>query len=175
MSLVVICCHSFYHSLSFVVIRCTTRCQSLSLVVICCTTRCHSVHYSLSSLSLVIICCHSMYHSLSLDVPLVVTRCTTRLSFYKRSNNQCPDYFNEVFCPVKDNEVATRCCNKKLKLPFCKLKLGMQSLSYVGPSIWNKLSNNLKTATSVNCFKHDIKKYFPKKLGKTEADIYIYA
>ena len=50
----------------------------------------------------------------------------------------------------------------------------MQSLSYVGLSTWNKLPNNRKTATSVNCFKHDIKKYFLKKLGETEADIYIY-
>ena len=61
------------------------------------------------------------------------------------------------------------------KLPSCKSKLGMQSLSYVGPSTWNKLPNNLKTAFSVNCFKHNIKKYFLKKLGKTEADIYSYA
>ena len=68
-------------------------------------------------------------------------------------NNQCPDYFNEVFCPVDDNRVATCCCNKKLKLPFRKLKLGMQSLLYVGPSTWNKLPNSLKIATSVNCFK----------------------
>ena len=34
----------------------------------------------------------------------------------------------------------------------------MQSLSYIGPSTWNKLPNNLKTATSINSFKHDIKK-----------------
>ena len=93
---------------------------------------------------------------------------------FKFYNNQCPDYFNEVFCPIDDNGVgtATRCCNKKFKLPFRKSKLGMQSLSYVGPSTWNKLPNNLKTATSVNCFKHDIKKYFLKKLSETEADIY---
>ena len=51
----------------------------------------------------------------------------------------------------------------------------MQSLSYVGPGAWNKLPNNFKTATSVNCFKNDIKKYFLKKLGETEADIYSYA
>ena len=52
----------------------------------------------------------------------------------------------------------------------------MQSLSYVGPSTWNKLPNNLKTATSVNCsFKNDIKKHFLKKLGETEADLYSYA
>ena len=51
------------------------------------------------------------------------------------------------------------------------LQLGMQSLSYIGPSTWNKLPNNLKTATSINCFKHNIKKYFLKKLSETELDI----
>ena len=90
--------------------------------------------------------------------------------------NSLTDYFNEVFCPVDNNGVATRSCNKKLKLPSRKSKLRMQSLSYVGPSTWNKLPNNLKTATSVNCFfKHDIKKHFLKKLGETEADLYSYA
>ena len=78
---------------------------------------------------------------------------------FKLYNNQCPNYFNEVFCPVDDNRVATRCCNKKLKLPLRKSKLGMQSLSYVGPSIFNKLPNSLKTATSINCFKTCIRYY----------------
>ena len=46
-------------------------------------------------------------------------------------------------------------------------------LSYVGPiSTWNKITNNLKTATSVNWFKLDIKKHFLKKLSGTETDIY---
>ena len=49
----------------------------------------------------------------------------------------------------------------------------MQSLSYVGPSTWNKLPNNLKTATYIKCVKHDIKKYFLKKSSETEADIVI--
>ena len=91
---------------------------------------------------------------------------------FKFYNNQCPDYFNEVFCPVGNNEVATCCCNKKLKLCFRKSKLGMQSLLYVGPSTWKKLPNNLKTANSVNCFKHDIKKYFLslKQLGWGQFD-----
>ena len=51
---------------------------------------------------------------------------------FKFYNNQCPDYFSEVFCPVDKNGVAMCSCNKKLKLPFRKLKLGLQSLSYVG-------------------------------------------
>ena len=98
---------------------------------------------------------------------------------FKFYNNQCPDYFNEIFCPVDDNEVNendnTRCYNKKLELPFHKSKLGMQSFSYAGPSAWIKLHDNLKTATSVNCFKHNIKKYFLKELGETDVGIYIYA
>ena len=32
---------------------------------------------------------------------------------FKFYNNQCPNYFNEVFCAVDDNGVATHCCNKK--------------------------------------------------------------
>ena len=50
----------------------------------------------------------------------------------------------------------------------------MQNLSNVGSSAWNELPDNLKTTTSKNCFKHNIKKYFLKKLKKTEADIYSY-
>ena len=63
--------------------------------------------------------------------------------------------------------------NKKLKLPFRKTKLGIQSLSYVGPNTWNSFPDNLKSATSVNSLKH-IKAYFLKKLGDVEANIYSY-
>ena len=37
---------------------------------------------------------------------------------------KCPDYFDELFCPVGQNGVITRSTNKKLKLPFLKTKLG---------------------------------------------------
>ena len=50
----------------------------------------------------------------------------------------------------------------------------MESLFYIGPSTWNKLRNNLKTATSVNYFKYNIKKYFDKRLSETGQDIYSY-
>ena len=92
---------------------------------------------------------------------------------FKFYNNQYPDYFIEVLCPVDNNGVAMH-RNKKLKLSFCKSKLGNQSLLYIGPSTKNKLPNNLKTATHINCFKHNIKKYFLKKLGKA-ISIYSYA
>ena len=74
---------------------------------------------------------------------------------------------------IGENGVITHSSNKKLKLPFRKTKLGIQSLSNVGPNTWNSLPNNLKSATSVNSFKHYIKAYFLKKLANFESDIYI--
>ena len=50
---------------------------------------------------------------------------------FKFQNNQCPDYFNEIFCPVGENCVIMHSSNKKLKLTFQKTKLGIQSLSYM--------------------------------------------
>ena len=53
---------------------------------------------------------------------------------FKFYNNQCPDYFHELFCAVGKNSVITRSSNKKLKLPFRKTKLGIQSIFFVGPN-----------------------------------------
>ena len=83
-------------------------------------------------------------------------------------------YYIIVFCPVDDNRVIKCSCKKKLKLPFRKSKLQMQCLSYVGPITWNNFPNHLKNGTTVNCFKHDIRKCFLKKLSETEADIHSY-
>ena len=94
---------------------------------------------------------------------------------FKFQNNQCPDYFDEFFCPVGENGVITRSSNKKFKLPFRKTKLGIQSVSFVGPNSWNSLPDNLKSATSVSSFKHCIKEYFLKKLSNVEANIYSYS
>ena len=76
------------------------------------------------------------------------------------------------FCPVGENSVITRSYNKKLKLPFRKTKLGIQSFSYMVPNTWNSLYNTLKS--SVNSFKHYLKEYFLKKLGNVDANIYSY-
>ena len=95
--------------------------------------------------------------------------------FLSFKNDQCPDYFDECFCPVGENGVITGFSNKKLKLSFRKTKQVIQSLSYVGPNTWNSVLNNLKSVTSVNSFKYYIKEYFLKKLGNVETDIYGYA
>ena len=94
---------------------------------------------------------------------------------FKFKKDQCPGYFDELFCPVGENGAITHSSNKKLKLPFQKTEQGIQSLSYVGPNTWNNLSGNLKSAIAVSSFKHYIKEYFLKKLGNLEPDIYSYS
>ena len=61
------------------------------------------------------------------------------------------------------------------KMKAGKTKLGIQSLSYVEPNTWNSVPNNLKSATSVNSFKHYIKEHFLQNLGNVEADIDSYS
>ena len=91
----------------------------------------------------------------------------------KFHNNQCPDYFDKLFCPV--NRVIIRpSSNKKLKLPFCKSKLWIQSLSHVGPNTWNSLPGNLKSATCVNSLSIILKNILKNQV-KVEVDISLFS
>ena len=93
-------------------------------------------------------------------------------NIFEFSSNQYPDYLNEVFCTVDDDGLASRSSSQKLKLSFCKSKIGKQCLLYVDSNTPNKLSNNLETEISINCFKQDIKTNFLRKLSDTEVQVY---
>ena len=43
---------------------------------------------------------------------------------------------------------------------------------YVKPNTCNSLLNSLKSATSINSFRHNIKIYSSRKLGDIKSDIY---
>ena len=75
---------------------------------------------------------------------------------------------NEVFTHPEFNGISTRCSYQKLKLPLCKTNQGSRALSYIGPSLWNKLDNSLKTSVSLNAFKHNLKDHYFKKRNKKE-------
>ena len=79
-------------------------------------------------------------------------------SIYNFHANNAPDYMNEVFSHAESNGIPTRCFYQKLKLPHCKTNQGLRALSYIGPSLWNKLDKSLKTSVSLNAFKHNFKK-----------------
>ena len=68
----------------------------------------------------------------------------------------------DIFIPVGNYRASTRNSYQKLTQPFRKTTQGQNSLSYIGPSVWNKLPENIKSCNSVNTFKHNVKKHLMK-------------
>ena len=72
---------------------------------------------------------------------------------------------NDVFKLAGQNTTATRTFLFKTSQPLRKTNHGQKSL-YVAHSIWNKLSDFLKTTDNVNTHKHRVKKHFFSKNGQ---------
>ena len=66
---------------------------------------------------------------------------------------------------IRNNNYASSSRNNyaKLKVPFRKTTMEQKSLSYIGPSVWNKLPSSMKR-NSLNKFKHDVKKHYLREL-----------
>ena len=47
---------------------------------------------------------------------------------------------------------------------FHKANTGQNALSFIGP--WNKAPEEIKRTTNLNAFKHNLRKYYLKELGK---------
>ena len=78
-----------------------------------------------------------------------------------------------MFLPF-DQGITTRKAELKLVQPFRKTKVGQQGLSYIGPSLWNKLPPIYKRKNNLNTFKHDLKNKFLDDLKTNESNIYKY-
>ena len=70
---------------------------------------------------------------------------------------------NDIFEHVAVISYNTRNSFLRLKQPFRKTSQGQNCLSYVGPSVWNKMPQEVKNSENINTFKHNIKKYFLQK------------
>ena len=51
-----------------------------------------------------------------------------------------------------------------LEIPLRESNLGQKSISFIGPSIWNKLSSDLKMLNTTTSFSHNYKKLVLKNL-----------
>ena len=56
--------------------------------------------------------------------------------------------------------------NPKLQQPFRKTNTSQNALSFLGPALWNTVHKEIKRTTNLNAFKHNLKKYYLKELGK---------
>ena len=93
-------------------------------------------------------------------------------SIFKFFNKTCPSYMEEVYDPAPSNCINTRSSVLKLNKPSRKTVQGQKSISFIGPSVWNALPDNIKQTTNVNSFKHNVKKHYLKKFKKRHDDIY---
>ena len=80
------------------------------------------------------------------------------VTVFKYVNNACPYYMKEIFEYASQGRISSRNNYTRLKVPFRKSTMGQKSLSYIGPSVWNKLPSSMKRNISLNTFKHDVKK-----------------
>ena len=78
--------------------------------------------------------------------------CSTIFKFF---NNGCPAYMSEMFATYMQDS-NTRNATLKLCQLFRKTNKGQKGLSYLGPSLWNKIDTQCKSIRNLNTFKHSI-------------------
>ena len=74
--------------------------------------------------------------------------------------------------PAKQRGIATRRSFLRLNQPFRRTVQGQRSLSFLGPSLWNQIPEEVKCCKSVNAFKHALKKHYFTIITDSENDIY---
>ena len=93
-------------------------------------------------------------------------------SVFKFFKNECPLCMTDVFRSAGKDGVNTRRSFQKLPQPFRRTCQGQNSVSYIGPSVWNRLPAKLKSIDNLNTFKHNVKKYYLSKLRKRETNAF---
>ena len=69
-------------------------------------------------------------------------------SIYKFFNSESPEYFNEIYFPAEPSNINTRSSFQRLKQPLKCLN----SASYSGRSLWNKLPIEIKrSGSTISC------------------------
>ena len=84
---------------------------------------------------------------------------------FKSLNNDSPVYKRDIFKTASPSN-STRQAYCHLIQPLRKTNMGLNSISYLGPSLWNKLPENIKQSSSLNTVKHKVKEFYLKNLQK---------
>ena len=70
----------------------------------------------------------------------------------------------EIFEYAWQGRISSRNNYARLEVPFRKTTMRQKSLSYISPSVWNKLPSSMKRNIGLNTFKHDLKKHYLQEL-----------
>ena len=81
------------------------------------------------------------------------------VNVFKYFNQIAPTYMSDIFIPQK-TVINTRNSMYRLKTQIKRSNMGQNSLSCIGPKLWNILPNEIKSSESTNSFKHKLKNKF---------------
>ena len=93
---------------------------------------------------------------------------------FKFFDDKCPLYKKDVFDKPCISQVSTRNSTMKLSQPLRRTNNGQHCISFLAPSVWNNLPNEVKRCTNLNTFKHKVKEYFLYKIRQKDNDVYLY-
>ena len=78
---------------------------------------------------------------------------------YKYMNGMLPELFRDMFTPISDihNYDTRQAKNKKLFVSFKSTSRGQQSITYIGPHVWNFTLSKINPICSIGSFKKHIR------------------
>ena len=91
---------------------------------------------------------------------------------FKFFDSSAPSYVSEMFLPVGQSRITPS--KNKLNQSFSMSNIGQNCLSYLAPKMWNNLPSELKSAKTINGFKHKIKDKFFNDLKIQDDSPYMY-
>ena len=95
-------------------------------------------------------------------------------NMFKFFDDKCPLYMKDVFDKPCISQVSTTNSTMKLSQPLRRTNNGQHCTSFLAPSVWNNLPNEVKRCTNLNTFKHKVKEYFLYKIRQKDNDVYLY-
>ena len=93
---------------------------------------------------------------------------------FKQQNKLAARYMDEIFTSADLCNIKTRSSSYKLILPHCNKASGHNTISSLGPRLWNKLPSDIKLSNNPNSFKHKVKMHFFEVLEKETDDSFFY-
>ena len=88
---------------------------------------------------------------------------------FKSFNKQAPMYLQDLLCefPKKEKSLHSDSIHRRLIIPYTKCKtLAAHSFSVRGPTLWNKLPNNIKMSKTLDEYKGHLKTFLLKCVYK---------
>jgi len=82
------------------------------------------------------------------------------LLMFMVNDNRCPVYLSESIQPVSSNPVRQRlrsASSLDYIVPQTKTKFGARAFSVAGPTVWNSLSESVRSADALSSFKRKLK------------------